>query len=344
VSTGVITVSTAGGQSVLRASAVTLTTLPNMTPAADVGDTLATALNLNLGLNQALTVANVDIAQARDVDLFRVQLGAGDQLDLTVTSGTYTYLRIFDVNGVQLATSPSNLSPGSNPPIRWTAPAAGTYYVGMSGWNYTDYNPQVANSGTRGVYTGGYSLRAERLSPGANHLAGLSANALSGTASNTTIASANVGQVITLTGTLLATDRVVFTTIDTNGNLSETLVAPTTLDAAAGTLTVVVPTSATTGAVRLERDTAGILLQVVPVISSRTVNGNVGFWLGGSGFAEGTTEVFTSGFQQRDPSRYYGTDVDQSNGRLYAILPSGNSATRIWVRTVGGTSAVWIAS
>ena len=261
VGAGVITVSTAGGSSTLRAGATALIALADLTPAGDVGDTLATALNPGLAANRSLKI-NAGIGNALDVDLVRLDLTAGDQITLNMANAAslYAFVRIFDATGTAVF-GPSQTNPGSaNAPQRWVAPSSGSFYIGISGYNNTTYNPNVAGSGTNAGYTGTYTLSIERLAAGASHLASVtsaSASASSGMAAQSALASANVGQSITLSGVgLVAGDRLVFSTLNDSGNLSETVVTASTVDVVRRPSAPTVPLSATTGHVRLERDTS----------------------------------------------------------------------------------------
>lgn len=259
VGAGVITVSTVGGRSVLRSNVV-LSTLADQSPATDVGDTLATALNPGLGLNQSVKITS-SIGSGLDVDLFRVDASAGDQLALSVTNNGPVTLRIFDADGQALA----NASRWSNDStvFNWTVQGTGSVYVGVSGYYNTSYDPRSANSGSSS-YTGAYTLKVERLTAGSSHLTGISATATSGTPAVGSVASANTGQTITLNGTgLLSADRVVFTVRDSSGRLSYLSAVPTAVAADGKTLTVSVPPSSSSGEVRLDRDSYGIYLQVV---------------------------------------------------------------------------------
>jgi len=166
----------------------------------------------------------------------------------------------------------------------------------------------------------------------------------------------------------------VFTTIDASGNLATETVEPVAVDLAAGTITVLVPAAATTGGVRLERDTAGVILQVVPVVDAADLSPAGSFsgggWLTilGSGFAEGLTSVRMGDTTIADSGRFYGIDVyggdvyggggndgglenqepsfpggglpgAQTNDRLSLRLPADPPAGPISVTTEGGTSA-----
>ena len=161
VSAGLISVSTAGGTSTLRTGA-SLSSDANDVPASDVGDTLATARTLALASDHRVTVQATlgDGAQTtKDVDLYRVDLAAGDVLRLSMDgSSFYSHLRIFDAAGVALADS---IWLPRQPAVLFKAPAAGSYYIGVSGYDNTAYDPNQAGSGDN-PGTGTYQLRVER--------------------------------------------------------------------------------------------------------------------------------------------------------------------------------------
>ena len=345
VGAGVITVSTAGGQSQLRSGTVQITALPGQTP-ADAGNTLATAYNPALAINQSLRI-DASVATALDVNLYRTDLSAGDQLTLNLenSNSLYDFIRIFDAAGTQLQIT--QFSPGNtNPPLRWNAPSSGAFYIGISGYANTNYDPNVAGSGDPAGYLGNYTLGIERISVGSSHLGSTSASAASGSAANAGVPAANTGQSITIAGSgLLTGDRVVFTTLDANGNLSETTVTPSAIDLSAQTLSVLVPPAATTGRVRLERDSSGVVLQIVPTLSDVSISGS-GFagntlQLTGGGFAEGASSVLLGAQTITDIARNYGLDAFTDNTRINLVVPEGAPSGPIRVVTVGGTSAAF---
>src|SRR5207245_941842 len=103
---------------------------------------------------------------SRDVDLYQIQLAAGDSLKAIVQARDDVppnsldfgiALRIFNSSGIEQAMIGKDvgLQPGEN--IDFTAPTAGTYYVGVSYQGNTAYNPFVAGSGVAGL-TGVYAL------------------------------------------------------------------------------------------------------------------------------------------------------------------------------------------
>ena len=351
VAGGPVTVSTAGGSASLR-TGVTVTALSDLTPAAEVGDTLASAQALVLGANQSLKV-NSDIGGARgalDVDLYRVTLAAGEQLTLNMVNGgsLYSYLRVFDAAGKPLLTTPYFNPGSSNTAQPFVAPAAGSYFIGVSGYNNTTYDPKVAGSGANASYSGSYTLALERREAGAVRLSAITASAASGTPANAGIASANTGQTITLAGSgLVAGDQVVFSALDSNGRLYEQSVTPASIAADGASLTVAVPINAATGHVRLARDSAGLLLQIVPTLSDVTMNAGGAFTGGsltltGTGFAEGASTVLFGAQRLDDLSRNYGLDVNSfNNTSLFLTVPEGVPTGPIRVSTIGGTSAAF---
>ena len=243
VSAGLISVSTAGGTSTLRTGA-SLSSDANDVPASDVGDTLATARTLALASDHRVSVQATlgDGAQTtKDVDLYRVDLAAGDVLRLSMDgSDFYSHLRVFDAAGVALADQ--YMAPSGNPPLLFKAPAAGSYTIGVSGYYNTTYDPTQAGSGDNAGYQGAYQLSVERRAAGSSLLSGIQASATHGTPAQAGVAAANVGQTITLTGSQLqANEQLVFTAIDGNGTLYERTVTAASVAANGTSLTVVVP-------------------------------------------------------------------------------------------------------
>ena len=320
--------------------------LADANPATDVGDTLATALDLGLGSNQSIKVnENLPSANPKDVDLYRVDLNAGDQLvfNLSNASSLYAWLRVFDASGTQLLQPPYFAPGGGNTPVNWTAPSAGAYYIGISGYSNTSYNPTVSGSGNAAAYFGSYTLSLTRYVAAGT----VSATAQSGTAANAALASANVGQLLIVPGAgLRSDDQLVFTTLDDNGNLGTTTVS-STVNLVNQTISAFVPTNATTGTVRLARDASGVLLQIVPTLGDVTMTSVGGGFtsynlqLNGSGFAEGASSVLMGGQSIADVSRNAGLDVFSTNTAINLTVPSGVPTGPIRVSTVGGTSAAF---
>ncbi len=100
---------------------------------APAGHTLATAELLAFAPDQTASAAG-DMTELDQVDLYAVRLDAGDRLSVTVGSPraeVLAALRVFDAGGRALTYAV--LVPFSDPRLTFDAPAAGVYYVGLSG-------------------------------------------------------------------------------------------------------------------------------------------------------------------------------------------------------------------
>ena len=132
----------------------------------DVSDTLAKALPVTLGPTSSVAVYYTEnigdgAYRAKDVDLYKFTVTAGDTITATTalpSGGTAmdTYLRLFNSSGTQLAFDDDS---GGNyySSLTYTFTASGTYYIGVSGYGNTAYNPTSAGNGVAGD-TGDYSL------------------------------------------------------------------------------------------------------------------------------------------------------------------------------------------
>jgi Subtilase family/Bacterial pre-peptidase C-terminal domain len=100
----------------------------------------------------------------RDVDLFRFLVESPGNVTIQLGSHTTipedfdTYLRLFDGDGNELAANNDSETESSPFSVIETFLEPGTYYAGVSGYNNSDYNPNVADSGVTGA-TGNYSIQ-----------------------------------------------------------------------------------------------------------------------------------------------------------------------------------------
>ncbi len=133
-------------------------------PRPHVGETLATALNTNIGpLTGTFTYTNEIWSPSsgrRGVGLYRVQANAGTTLYALTTPQLGTgdsfnaVVRLFNSSGTQLAAVDPN-SPVAL--LQYKITSTGTYYIGISGHGNAFYNPNVAASGALAAI-GDYSL------------------------------------------------------------------------------------------------------------------------------------------------------------------------------------------
>jgi hypothetical protein len=145
----------------------------SLTAQADIGDTLATALNTGVGPGVGSYFLPAEVLgngpQGRkDVDIFRFQATAGQTVSIRTAlppngKSADTELRLFDSAGNQLAFNDDD--PGVNPTplysfLQFNITTTGTYYVGVSAYPNSGYNPNVAGSGvtTSEFRLGDYSL------------------------------------------------------------------------------------------------------------------------------------------------------------------------------------------
>jgi Ca2+-binding RTX toxin-like protein len=146
---------------------------PTVDTEIESNDTIATAIDtgLNSDGRSAFTLAarignNPNIAPESDVDLYKVELNAGDQLSIDIDARVYgspldSVLRLFDSAGNELAVSDDTPAPDEfftfDSFIDFTVNSSGTYYIGVSGFSNFSYDPFVEGSGF-GSGTGDYTL------------------------------------------------------------------------------------------------------------------------------------------------------------------------------------------
>ncbi|MDB9374549.1 DVUA0089 family protein, partial [Nodularia sphaerocarpa] len=148
-----------------------------------LNETIATAIVTGLSLENPTFVMNAAIGttnQTRnfidateDVDMYAFDLEAGQTLIVDIDASGVgdagipgsrldSVLQVFDAEGNQLAIASNVPAPDEvfqsdgDPYIRFTAPATGTYYVGISNLGNDFYDPNVAGSGSGWIFPGFY--------------------------------------------------------------------------------------------------------------------------------------------------------------------------------------------
>lgn len=147
--------------------------LAEVTEVEDPDDTIAEAIATNLdNVGQAATFSNA-IDTNSDVDLYQIQLDAGEGVTLDIdaaTSGSNldSLLRLFDANGNELAINDDRAAPGEDFSldsfIPFVAETTGNYYVGVSSLGNSNYNPNSPRtnlSQDSGISSGNYDLNIE---------------------------------------------------------------------------------------------------------------------------------------------------------------------------------------
>lgn len=141
-------------------------------PPFEMNDTLASAPLLDVSSGAVTIAAFVgDGYNGRaDVDLFRVSLEADTSYEFDIDARALengslldSYLRVFDSLGRQLAFN-DDARGSLDSRLVYTAPQAGDYYLGVSAYGNTAYNPSFSGSGRAAPSFGEYTLTAEALS------------------------------------------------------------------------------------------------------------------------------------------------------------------------------------
>lgn len=146
------------------------TTSPTDGPATlDAGDTLGTALPVGIPTRIAGRIGDGPAA-ARDVDLYRVTLRAGQRLvadvaarSLPGSSTLDSYLRLFNDGGMELARN-DDFGGSVDSSLSFRVSIGGTYYVGVSSFDKRLY--AAGSRATKGAATGAYELSISVVSPG----------------------------------------------------------------------------------------------------------------------------------------------------------------------------------
>ena len=146
----------AGGRLLSASASDTWTTSP--IASVDAGDTIATAVAVPQVLGEVRFSGRIGDGRftGRDVDLYAVTLVAGQTLVVDVDARSLaggstldSYLRVFDSARRQVAVN-DDAAGSRDSYLSFTAVTGGTYFVGVSGYGNTAYNPAVAGSGRVG--------------------------------------------------------------------------------------------------------------------------------------------------------------------------------------------------
>ncbi|MHB8862117.1 MAG: DVUA0089 family protein [Pirellulaceae bacterium] len=146
---------TAGGLHTTGTYKLTLQALP-----IDADDALSEATALGAISTTAVT-ASANITPDIDVDMYRFTVNANQVVDFDIDTtlngigGLGSYLRLFNSQGEQLAFNNDGMAPGENllgfdAYLRYTFSSRGTYYLGVSNANNTQYNAATGSSDTAG--------------------------------------------------------------------------------------------------------------------------------------------------------------------------------------------------
>ncbi|MEI7461357.1 MAG: DVUA0089 family protein [Pirellula sp.] len=144
-------------------------------PPNDTDDAISEA-NLLGAVTTTPVSVSYSISPDVDVDMFRFSVTATQVVDFDIDTalngagGLGSYIRLFNAQGVQIATNDDGMAPGENTVgydayLRFTFATAGTYYLGVSNYNNATYDPITGNGDTSGGLhtTGDYQLIVQAL-------------------------------------------------------------------------------------------------------------------------------------------------------------------------------------
>jgi V8-like Glu-specific endopeptidase len=132
-----------------------------LTVSNDINDQISEAISTNVG-----ATVTASINPGYDVDMFSVTVASGQSIgiDIDRSSGSTldSYLRLFDANGTLMAANDDGAGPapeqsGLESYIEYTFANAGTYFIGVSGYGNSSYNPTTGFGDANGS-TGGFTL------------------------------------------------------------------------------------------------------------------------------------------------------------------------------------------
>ncbi|MCC6511381.1 MAG: DVUA0089 family protein, partial [Pirellulaceae bacterium] len=146
-----------------------------ITPPNDADDSIAESASLGSVSTTPISTSG-NINPDVDVDMYRFNVVAGQVVDFDIdtvlngTGGLGSFLRLFNAQGQELAFNNDAVAPGESTLgfdsyLRYTFPAAGTFYVGVSNATNTTYDSLTGNNDTSGGpnATGDYQLFIQAL-------------------------------------------------------------------------------------------------------------------------------------------------------------------------------------
>jgi hypothetical protein len=138
----------------------------------DAGDTFATARAVDAAMGPLSFSGRIGDGRQllRDVDMYAITLTAGQRVVVDIDAQTLTggstldsSLRLFNAGGRQVACN-DDASGSLDSRLVFTARVAGTYYVGVSGYGNSRYNPTLEDSGWWGS-VGDYEISFDLTTP-----------------------------------------------------------------------------------------------------------------------------------------------------------------------------------
>jgi uncharacterized protein (TIGR03118 family) len=168
-----------------RSGTFTIVDTPDQVPPSteESNDTLATAIATGLSANNRTVTFEGEIGEyevgrganrifvdgTEDVDIYKVELGAGDKLTIDIDAVElksklqFAQIRIFDAAGIEVLKTGGNYFQAAPQEVfsvfndtfaEYVATKPGTYYVGISNIGNDYYDPNVVGSGSGWIFPG----------------------------------------------------------------------------------------------------------------------------------------------------------------------------------------------
>ncbi|AFZ51399.1 Ig-like domain-containing protein [Dactylococcopsis salina] len=136
-------------------------------PETNPNDTLDTATLITLGDQVQSTIGNrADFVTVPglDVDIYFVSLNKGQEISISLnsTSRLDPVLRFFNSNGAEIAFN-DDIGSSNNSFLELTIEETGNYYIGVSGFDNSNYDPEQEGSGAPFASTGSYELTVQEV-------------------------------------------------------------------------------------------------------------------------------------------------------------------------------------
>jgi hypothetical protein len=122
----------------------------------DLDDQIGEAHDLGR-IRDSMRVSGYSISNPKDVDMFKFRVGDGERFSFDIDRPSFTldsYIRIFDADGNEIAANDTAEAPGESSDdesyLRHRFTEGGTYYVAVSGFDNTNFDPITGKGDVRG--------------------------------------------------------------------------------------------------------------------------------------------------------------------------------------------------
>ena len=128
------------------------------------GDNMSSAFAVTLAAGDSIAIDAVigdGSNGVGDVDMFRINLQAGDVLTAATNSngsGLDSYLRLFGTYSSEVASNNDDPTTAPDSSLTYTAQFTGTYYLGVSSAGNQSYSPYYTTFNNSGSSSGAYHL------------------------------------------------------------------------------------------------------------------------------------------------------------------------------------------